>query len=559
MSERARVTQAQPAKKLSAKPERTLQRKCACGTHTLGGGSCDKCRESGHILRRSTFGSSSPLTAPPIVHTVLNSPGRALDSRTRALMESRFRDVGDVRAHGSSVPQLAHLDGIAIGAADDQFEQEADSVAARVTQAAYPAARRSPRRYYDFSQVRVHADAGAAESARAVGARAYTVGSDVVFGAGEYAPDTEAGRSLLAHELTHVLQQREHLHRKILQRSPGGFLANVGRAIAGFFGFDVDYDDETLQAYLTNLEQTGRPEDDWDSDNKAVAVVNKWVAGGNSKKVTIGKMTFDLSVEMKVILITELLSSYVSSDDDRSAYELLNRSDLTDAANIIAQVGEEKLKEQTLTGEFLKQWPMRTAVASADKDAPVVTAENQAPQSCGKFEIFTELAMPLLIPNSYLRDSQLKEKKDWQKELEAAKKGKCEATGEFEDVKLKWDLGNPKLGSYWGIDINKNDISFDINPHVIYERKPCCNDFRGSATSSFNVEVNRTRKGKTETGKTAAPITSNMKTEEGEGRKCCAIKRDLNITMETLAGGGDDKVISKFTGTVKIDGANFSG
>jgi hypothetical protein len=65
-----------------------------------------------------------------------------------------------------------------------------------------------PRFGHDFSHVRVHADDLAAQSARAVHARAYTVGSDVVFGQGQYTPQGLAGRRLLAHELTHVLQQR---------------------------------------------------------------------------------------------------------------------------------------------------------------------------------------------------------------------------------------------------------------------------------------------------------------------------------------------------------------
>ncbi len=64
-----------------------------------------------------------------------------------------------------------------------------------------------PRFGYDLGQVRVHADAKAAESARATNALAYTVGRDIVFGVGEYAPQTEQGRRLLAHELTHVVQQ----------------------------------------------------------------------------------------------------------------------------------------------------------------------------------------------------------------------------------------------------------------------------------------------------------------------------------------------------------------
>ena len=60
----------------------------------------------------------------------------------------------------------------------------------------------------DFSNVRVHTDATASESARAVQAHAYTVGSDVVFQSGKYQPESDSGKRMLAHELTHVVQQR---------------------------------------------------------------------------------------------------------------------------------------------------------------------------------------------------------------------------------------------------------------------------------------------------------------------------------------------------------------
>jgi len=66
-----------------------------------------------------------------------------------------------------------------------------------------------PRFGVDFGQVRLHSDARAAESAWAVNARAYTVGRDVVFGAGQYVPGTTEGQRLLAHELTHVMQQSQ--------------------------------------------------------------------------------------------------------------------------------------------------------------------------------------------------------------------------------------------------------------------------------------------------------------------------------------------------------------
>jgi hypothetical protein len=60
----------------------------------------------------------------------------------------------------------------------------------------------------DFANVRVHHDIQSAHAARRINARAYTLGHDVVFGAGEYSPNSSSGRKLLAHELTHVLQQR---------------------------------------------------------------------------------------------------------------------------------------------------------------------------------------------------------------------------------------------------------------------------------------------------------------------------------------------------------------
>lgn len=67
----------------------------------------------------------------------------------------------------------------------------------------------------DFSGVRVHVDTLAQQSAGEMHARAYTVGNDVVFGAGQYSPATQHGRHLLAHELTHVIQQRGNAQRSV--------------------------------------------------------------------------------------------------------------------------------------------------------------------------------------------------------------------------------------------------------------------------------------------------------------------------------------------------------
>jgi hypothetical protein len=127
-----------------------LQRKCACGGSPGTDGECTECRKK-HLQRMATQPDGLS-TVPPIVHAVLRSPGQPLEASTRAFMESRFG--------------------------------------------------------HNFGKVRIHNDAQAAASARAVNARAYTVGRDVVFRAGQYSPQTHAGREILAHELAHVVQQR---------------------------------------------------------------------------------------------------------------------------------------------------------------------------------------------------------------------------------------------------------------------------------------------------------------------------------------------------------------
>lgn len=128
-----------------------LQRECACGGTPGLAGECAECRKKRLTLQRRSDGQAEPNVVPPIVHEALRLPGQPLGATTRASMEPRFG--------------------------------------------------------HDFSKVRVHADAKAAESARAVNALAYTVGRDVVFRMGQYTPGAREGRKLLAHELTHVVQQ----------------------------------------------------------------------------------------------------------------------------------------------------------------------------------------------------------------------------------------------------------------------------------------------------------------------------------------------------------------
>jgi hypothetical protein len=173
---------------------RILQRKCACG------GTCPKCEaERNATLHRRAAVQGKPGTAPPIVRDVLRSPGQPLDPATRAYMEPRFgHDFSQVRVHADS-----NATTLAISKPDDPFEQEADRVADAAMR--MPSAPAGPG--HDFSQVRIHTDEAAAQSARAVDALAYTIGNHMVFGSGQYNPGSEAGRRLLAHELSHTIQQ----------------------------------------------------------------------------------------------------------------------------------------------------------------------------------------------------------------------------------------------------------------------------------------------------------------------------------------------------------------
>lgn len=139
---------------------------------------------------------------PRIVAEVLRSPGQPLDSVTRSFMEPRFgADHNPIVHRVSSLVQI--LAQPKVGGQGDRFEQAADIAAERVISMPEAVDQIS----FDFSHVRVHTDAIAADSARQLNAHAYTLGHHVVFAAGEYAPHSNAGRHLLAHELGHVVQQ----------------------------------------------------------------------------------------------------------------------------------------------------------------------------------------------------------------------------------------------------------------------------------------------------------------------------------------------------------------
>ena len=298
----------------------TLQRSCGCGGSGTAAGECEECRRKGVgvplvgalPVQRHSAGRADPTTVPPTVYEVLRSPGQPLDPATRAFMEPRFG--------------------------------------------------------HDFSRVRVHNDARAAESARMLNATAFTVGSDVVFGASRYQPNSQMGRSLLAHELTHTIQQggsclaaapltigepHSKSEREAEQAAQGietwsqhpshdrqllgDELAHTAResgpaipvqrsvlsAIGDFFTKTIprlfgseNYSPDELDAYLKKVD-SGATEGNYDSDNKARAIAKAWQLGGSR---------FVLTAQRKAVMIREMQQGHTSGDDEQAILELLWRS-----------------------------------------------------------------------------------------------------------------------------------------------------------------------------------------------------------------------------------------
>jgi flagellar motor protein MotB len=169
-----------------------------------------------------------------------------------------------------------------------------------------------PRFGTDFSQVRIHTGSQAAETARAVNARAFTLGRDIVFGAGQYQAHSTAGKNLLAHELTHVVQQ-QGTHLNTLQRkhncendpstAPSGMGCAVASPSPAGIGIDATFniEESTLSA----------------SDIAALHhLVQNWHSAGGTDRVRVdgfascdGSASFNwrLSCERALAVAHELL------------------------------------------------------------------------------------------------------------------------------------------------------------------------------------------------------------------------------------------------------------
>ena len=185
----------------AAKPQSTshsahagllLQRKCACGSPTSSlTGECAECKSKKRLQTKLTIGASNdPLEqeADRIAHQVLATPAHSSVSVAPPRIQ---RYTGQASGETGTAP--ASVDRVLAGSGrhlEPALQQNMEQ-----------------RFGHDFSRVRVHSGAAAEQSAREVSANAYTVGHNIVFGAGRFAPGTHEGRRLLAHELTHVVQQ----------------------------------------------------------------------------------------------------------------------------------------------------------------------------------------------------------------------------------------------------------------------------------------------------------------------------------------------------------------
>lgn len=336
--------QAPQTTSMAPAPSGFVQRKCACGGTSGLSDECSDCDKKKFNVQRSTrdtgVETSNIEGVPPIVHDVLRSPGRPLDQETRAYMEPRFNsDAGSIQSL-RAVPQRSSAE-LTIGPVHDEYEHEADSIAGAVVASRGRGNKNQipTQSGYDFSRVRIHTDERAAQSAKAIGAHAYTLGEDIVFGSGQFAPATDIGRRLLAHELTHVVQQSQDVHRSTLQRSVGGFLRNIFINVP-VFGFILHFSQEELNGYLKKLDEVGKIEDDDDSDNKAVEIARSWNRGE-------GK--FVLTARRKALLILEMLSGWVSDDDEESILGLLERADNPELEYIF---GEGQVKHEKVLNEL---------------------------------------------------------------------------------------------------------------------------------------------------------------------------------------------------------------
>jgi hypothetical protein len=208
----------------SSAPGAVIQRAASCPC----GGGCPRCR-SGYFHAQAGIGSDADSFGP--ASTVATTTASIQRKPVISAPDDRFEREADNVA--DQVMRMAAPGSVAQEhtASSDAAPDLRSSIVARGIRGGGQALDEATRTFMesrfsrDFADVRVHTDAGAADSARAVDALAYTSGRDIVFGDGQYTPGSAGARRLLAHELAHVVQQREGTS------APGQVLQRKAKAI----------------------------------------------------------------------------------------------------------------------------------------------------------------------------------------------------------------------------------------------------------------------------------------------------------------------------------------
>jgi hypothetical protein len=216
---------------------------------------------------------------------------------------------------------------------------------------------------HGFSQVRVHTDNEAARAARAVQARAYTIGHDIVFGDGQYQPATSEGKLLLAHELTHVVQQGgagvEVAHRQIDESPTTQAAATPGESGAT----------ERLRAIIADIER--------------VQAIARRSVSDDTRKQEDGKSESQEHVE-KLTDFLEQLREVASSDDEELKLRVLAGFSSQGLQQAEAKLAEEDttVREQRPESMAAKaigvSHPQDAAEVEADRVAQAVVHGSQA-------------------------------------------------------------------------------------------------------------------------------------------------------------------------------------
>lgn len=167
-----------------------LQRQCACGSSAGTSGECAACANKQRLQANLSIGASNDLMereAERVARQVLAGPAHPTLGKAPHIKCYTRQATGFPATAQASVEHVLASAGRPLDAAVQQDMGQ--------------------RFGHDFSRVRVHTGTAAEQSARDVNADAYTTGSNIVFNAGQFAPGSSTGRRLLAHELTHVVQQ----------------------------------------------------------------------------------------------------------------------------------------------------------------------------------------------------------------------------------------------------------------------------------------------------------------------------------------------------------------